>query len=171
MSLFKRKGLFGKLVIGDQRAKEETKFIAERRHKFGPLVLGDRPPVGSTPAKDAQPVKAGMSLEQMAEVLKKNPVFVGALVEQEFARERDAIRPGALKLFIQHAEHAYEDPNKAKLVIGRCQRFLDKGADEDAGSLTKKHVAAGKKAGLKEVVNDPKNAKVKPQTRAIAEAQ
>lgn len=166
----KIRGHFGHLVIGKKRAAEEKKFKEERRHKFGPLVLGDKPPVrANTPAPDSKPVSSGMSVTRMAEVLEKNPAFVASLVEQEFARERSAIRRGALQLFIQYAPRGYSDPAKAALVIARCERFLAAGEDPDqVAKLTKAHLARGAQAGNPDDAADALEQGVAPATDAPA---
>lgn len=96
---------FGSKVIGTERAKEVETFRAERRHRFGPLVLGDKPPLPGTTTPDpaARELKAGLalSIQRIREILADNPYLVTQLLEKELWRPRGA-RVEALKLFLDH---------------------------------------------------------------------
>lgn len=169
MSLKKLAGRFGSMVIGAERAAREKLEVKAKTTRFGPMVLGSKVNFGTnTPAKDSKPVIPNPSLKQLKELLQSNPAFVVMYCAQEFARQAEAIRPAALRLFIDTAPVAFpKQPEKAQTIILRCQTWLDKAKDtEQEQPLDKSRIARGKQAGLTEVNSEPGADKVKAATGA-----
>jgi hypothetical protein len=156
----KRKGLFGKLVVGAERAAEERTFLEERRHKFGPLVLGDKgaKPGTNTPLPDSKPVTGGASAERIREILTANPAFLTTYVEQEFNRAKTGgVRRKVLSLFLEIAPKIYDESEQTKLKI-RVDNFLKTGEDVEQVADLKKRPRKGPKLPereLKEIAEDP----------------
>lgn len=130
MTLLKKiRGKFGRLVIGEEAAAAQKEHKTIKKAKFGPLVTGSGGVVKgtNTPVAGSKPIEAGTtSISKMKEILANNPAFLMALVEQEFAREPQMIRAGAMQLFVEVAPIAYkgDDEPKATAVIARCNAWL-----------------------------------------------
>lgn len=158
--------VFGSKVIGEERAKEQATFRAERRHKFGPLVLGDKPALAgtSTPDPTARQLDAGlkMSIDRLKETLKANPYLVTTLFEKELYRPRGArvealaaMRDAIPKDWVQGGSL------KAKIEAMLLKATADSGVvfTEEAQAEAKRTAAALEKKGF---VQGPDGEWVKP---------
>ena len=115
---------FGPRVIGEEQYRQQSAKQAIGAHHFGPRVVGQpvAPPPSPAPAPAAPQPLAGVSLDDMAALLKENPSFVDRLIKDEFVRPQGP-RKDALVLLLASEEHNSAYPARAG-VVARLQDAL-----------------------------------------------
>lgn len=84
---------FGAMLLGKERYEAQRQVILTKQNKYGPMVLGDRPPLPGTQTpdpnrKEIQPSR--MSIAGIKEALGQNPHYATVFYEAELARNNGA---------------------------------------------------------------------------------
>jgi hypothetical protein len=152
MSIMKKLGQFGRLVIGADRVALEKTVVESKMTKFGPAVIGTNVKKGTnTPLADSKytpPMGPGVqvsdtiSIPDMEVMLGKNPKYLDHYVEMEATRAGGPRRRALDMLLKVERTHGNRSAMVEKLVV--MKESLPE-LEEETGAVRKKASAKKKK--------------------------
>ena len=124
-------GIYGPLVIGEQRFQEEQRVVRTASNIYGPMVVG-RSAAVQAPAQDteneakapknaeslaaAAGADASLSLNELRAALAANPALLDGFIDAEFQRPGGP-RKGALREFLTVEQEREGGPRKDVLDV------------------------------------------------------